>query len=73
MIVTAASVVGAIAAAWILIPWYAAVIGGGGAILIAPLVLQAFPDRVVDGKTALIGLAATAAALTVLLYWLIRL
>ena len=31
-------------AAWRLIPWYAAVIGGGLAILAAPLVLQQFTD-----------------------------
>ena len=36
-------------AAWRLIPWYAAVIGGGLAILAAPLVLQQFTDRFVDG------------------------
>jgi len=73
LIVTAASVIGAIAAVWISIPWYAAVIGGGGALLIAPLVLQMFPDRIVDGKGALIGFAAGAAALAVLLCWLVRL
>ena len=37
-------------AAWRLIPWYAAVIGGGLAILAAPLVLQRFTDRFVDGR-----------------------
>jgi hypothetical protein len=72
MVMTAGSVVAGIATASILIPWYAAVIGGGGAILLAPLVLQVFPDRVVDGKAALIGFAGAAAALAALLYWLIR-
>jgi hypothetical protein len=55
-----------------LIPWYAAVIGGGAAILLAPLALQAFPDRVVDGKIALIGFATAAAVLAALLCWLAR-
>lgn len=73
MVVTAGSVAAGIAAAWMLIPWYAAVIGGGGAILLAPLALQVFPDRIVDGKTALIGFAAAAAGLAALLYWLTRL
>src|SRR3954453_1435895 len=41
-------------AAWRLIPWYAAVIGGGFAILIAPLLLQQFPDRFVDGRASLL-------------------
>jgi len=73
IVATAGCVVTGIAAAWLLIPWYAAVIGGGGAILLAPLVLQVFPDRIVDGKTALIGFAGAAAILAALLYWLIRL
>jgi hypothetical protein len=73
MVVTAVTVVAGIAAAWVLIPWYAAVIGGGGAILLAPLALQVFPDRIVDGKTALIGFAAAAAVLAALLCWLSRL
>jgi hypothetical protein len=73
MIVTAGSVVAGIAATWMLIPWYAAVIGGGGAILLAPLALQVFPDRVVDGRIALIGFAAATAVLAALLCWLTRL
>ncbi len=72
IIVTAVAVVAGIAAAWMLIPWYAAVIGGGAAILLAPLALQVFPDRVVDGKLALIGFATAAAVLAALLCWLAR-
>lgn len=72
MIVTAGSLAAGIAAALMLVPWYAAVIGGGGAILLAPLVLRVFPDRIVDGKTALIGFATAAAVLAALLYWLTR-
>src|SRR5262249_16472444 len=47
----------ALLAAWRLIPWYAAVISGGLAILLAPLVLQRFPDHIVDGRVSLIGFA----------------
>jgi len=72
IIVTACSVVAGITAAWMLVPWYAAVIGGGAAILLAPLVLQVFPDRIVDGKPALIGFATAAAVLAALLCWLAR-
>jgi len=72
MIMTAGSVVFGTAAALMLIPWYAAVIGGGAAILLAPLALQVFPDRVVDGKIALIDFAIAAAVLAVLLCWLAR-
>src|SRR5262252_1333333 len=73
IIVTAGSVVAGIAAAWMAIPWYAAVIGGGAVILLAPLTLQIFPDRIVDGKIALIGFAVAAAVLAALLCWLTRL
>jgi hypothetical protein len=52
-------------AAWRLIPWYAAVIGGGGGILVAPLVLQWFPDRFVDGKRGLISFAGAALLLSI--------
>ena len=56
-----------LSAAWRLIPWYAAVIGGGGGILVAPLVLQWFPDRFVDGKRGLITFAAAALPLSLCL------
>lgn len=58
--------------AWRLIPWYAAVIGGGGGLLVAPLVLQWFPDRFVDGKRGLLSFAAIDAALALALLWLTR-
>ena len=69
---TAVSFVAGLGAAWMLIPWYAAVIGGGVSILLAPLALQVFPDRIVDGKIALVGFAATAVVLAALLCWLTR-
>jgi hypothetical protein len=63
------SLMAALLAAWRLVPWYAAIIGGGLAILAAPLVLQQFPDRFVDGRASLLSFA-TAAALLALLLWL---
>jgi hypothetical protein len=57
-------------AAWRLIPWYAAVIGGGLAILAAPLVLQQFTDNFVDGRASLMSFAAVGALLALLLIWL---
>jgi hypothetical protein len=69
--IAALCLVVALAAAWALIPWYAAVIGGGGAILVAPLALQWFPDRFVDGKGALIGFASAAMVLAAILWWLL--
>ena len=57
-------------AAWRLIPWYAAVIGGGLAILAAPLVLQKFTDRFVDGRGSLMSFAGAGGLLALLLIWL---
>ena len=70
-IVIAALAVGLIAA-WRSIPWYAAVIAGGGGILIAPLVLQLFPDRFVDGKRGLIAFALAALILAWILIYVLR-
>ncbi len=53
------------------LPWYVAVLAGGTAVLIAPLVLQRFSDGFVDGFGSLTffpaGALAAAAAL-----WFIR-
>lgn len=54
--------------AWNIVPWYAAVIGGGAVILFAPLVLQAMPDRFVDGYGALVTLGVAAILLTFTLF-----
>jgi hypothetical protein len=59
-----------LASAWRLIPWYAAVIGGGLAILAAPLGLQQFSDPFVNGRAALLSFAAIGGMLAVLLLWL---
>jgi hypothetical protein len=64
------SLMAALLAAWRLVPWYAAIIGGGLAILAAPLALQQFPDRFVDGRASLLSFSAAAALLAVLLVWL---
>ncbi|MGP0090392.1 MAG: hypothetical protein ACLPKB_10620 [Xanthobacteraceae bacterium] len=48
-----------------MIPWYAAVIGGGAMVLAAPLVLQLFSDATVNGRVALIVLSGASAVLAV--------
>lgn len=48
------------------LPWPAAVIAAGAALLVAPLVLQKFPDSVVNGRRGLLGFAILAAALAAL-------
>lgn len=42
------------------VPWYAAVIGGGFMLLVAPYVLIPFPDRFVNGRAALVVFTALA-------------
>jgi hypothetical protein len=69
MAVAMTSLVVALWVAWRLVPWYAAIISGGLAVLAAPLVLQQFPDSFVDGRGSLLSFSA-AAALLALLLWL---
>jgi len=54
------------------IPWYAAVIGGGAMVLAAPLVLQKFPDDVVNSRMALIMLSGANAVVAVILMGMAR-
>ena len=52
------------------VPWYAAVIGGGAMVLAAPLVLQLFSDRFVDGRTSLLTLSGAAIFFSgVMVFW----
>jgi hypothetical protein len=62
----AATAVG-VGVAWQYLPWAPAVIAGGLAILAAPLVLQKFPDRFVDGRGALAAFGGGAVLLAALL------
>ena len=54
------------------VPWYAAVIGCGAMVLIAPLLLQPFPDSFVNGRDALITFSGLSLLLTVLLFYAAR-
>ena len=56
-----------LAAAWRHLPWPPAVIAGGLAILAAPLVLQQFPDRFVDGRGSLAAFGGVAVVLAAIL------
>jgi hypothetical protein len=53
--------------AWRVIPWYAAVIGGGAIALAAPLLLRPFPDTFVNGRGALIAFSGASLLMVVLL------
>lgn len=72
ILVVVASVTVAVVAAWLLMPWYAAIIAGGIAILIAPLVLQCFSDAFVDGPGALLAFAAATGSPAIILAWFLR-
>ena len=53
---------------WGTVPWYAAVIGGGAAVLAAPLLLRPLPDTFVNGRAALVACAGASALLVALLF-----
>jgi hypothetical protein len=53
-----------------MVPWYAAVIGSGGMLLVAPLVLRPLPDHFVNGRSALIVFASASMFAAGLLTWL---
>ena len=57
MLVCVAAAVYAVAFASRTLTWYVAVIGGGGALLVAPLLLQPLPDTFVNGRRGLITFA----------------
>jgi hypothetical protein len=67
MVTVIVCLVAGIAAALRLLPWYAAIIGGGIAVLAAPPALQWVPDRFVDGQGALLACAGASAVLAILL------
>src|SRR5215831_18937813 len=54
------------AAAWAVLPWPAAVIGAGAAML-APLLLRPLPDAFVNGRAALLAFASASALLALAL------
>lgn len=53
------------------LPLYAAVIGGGAMLLVAPLILQAFPDAFVDGRRGLLSFAALGLMLVAASRWIV--
>ena len=63
MLLVGAVTILALALAWFRVPLYAAVIGGGLMMLIAPLLLQPLPDSFVDGKRGLLIFAAAGSVL----------
>ena len=64
---TVAALIAGGMAAWHVAPWQGLVIGGGLAVLTAPLLLQPCPDWFVDGRAALATFSAGAILCAVLL------
>lgn len=63
MLVCAAASIYAVAFAGRTLSWYVAVLGAGGALLVAPLLLQPLPDSFVNGRRGLVTFASAAAVL----------
>src|SRR5262249_52849684 len=53
--IAATAFVAGLAPAWHALPWPAAVIGGGGMLLAAPLAVRGFSGRVCYGRSALVA------------------
>jgi hypothetical protein len=68
MVAAGVSMAAALVLGWRLLPWYAIVIGVGGALLFAPLVLLPMPDSFVNGRRGLIVLAACTVMLAALMW-----
>ncbi len=64
MTLALATVLVGLGLAWTTLPWTWAVIVGGAVLLIAPLILQLFPDSFVDGRAGLLVFAGLGAALS---------
>lgn len=69
LLVGLASVIVAVLFAWRNLPWFGAVIGGGGALLAAPLLLQPFSDAFVNGRASLLVFAGIAGAIALAMLW----
>jgi hypothetical protein len=53
---------------WSVLPWYLSLLGGGGVLLFAPMLLQPLPDSFVDGRRGLLVFSACAVALAGLMW-----
>jgi hypothetical protein len=62
LLICAAATAYAVAFASRTLTWYVAVLGAGGALLVAPLLLQPLPDSFVNGRRGLITFAFSALA-----------
>jgi len=68
MAVTPLAAVAAAVRGWNTLPWPVAVIGAGGALLLAPLLLQSLSDSFVNGRRGLLVFSLGALVLAALLW-----
>jgi hypothetical protein len=68
VIATPASAGALLMKAWLELPWYLAVIGGGAALLFTPLLLRPLPDGFVNGRSGLLAFSLAALAAATLLW-----
>jgi hypothetical protein len=66
MLLAALAATAALIQAWKHLPWHAAIISGGAALLFAPLLLRPFPDSFVNGLSGLLVFSLGAAVLAAL-------
>jgi hypothetical protein len=64
MVLALATAIVGLGLAWAVLPWTWAVIVGGAVLLMAPLILQLFPDSFVDGRAGLLVFAGIGGALS---------
>jgi hypothetical protein len=67
IVIALAALIAGLWSAWRLVPWYAAVIAGGLAILAAPIVLQEFSNSFVDDHRSLLSFAGASVMLAIML------
>ncbi len=68
LLATGAAAASMLVQSWWVLPWYLSLLGGGGMLLFAPLLLQSFPDSFVDGRRGLVAFSAVAVALAGLMW-----
>jgi hypothetical protein len=68
MAATPLAVVAVAVRGWNILPWPVAVIGAGGALLLAPLLLQSLSDNFVNGRSGLLVFSLGALILAALLW-----
>jgi len=68
IVMTGAAAAVTLIVGWMVLPWYAVVIGGGAVLLAAPVLLRPFPDWFVNGRAGVLSFAI-GATVTAIVMW----